>query len=279
MKRSKRRRRRASMAASRLPCGLDRRAPQPSQRARSAPRAARQAEDVGRGVQPGPRRSSSGCSPRRAPRYPWRCGRRNASAARPSAPGRSARRCSAAPPRPAGARHGCRRPGRCRGRRRAWLSAGRFSSTTETICGMTSPARCSTTVSPTRTSLRAISSSLCSVACCTMTPPTLTGCITARGVSAPVRPTWISMPQQRGGRLLGGEFPGDRPARRAADEAEPASASPAGPACRPRRRCRRRGRRAARPSRAWKAAAACSSGSRRRQRVDLEAPVACSRSR
>ena len=58
---------------------------------------------------------------------------------------------------------------------------------------MTSPARCTITVSPTRTSLRAISSSLCSVALETTTPPTVTGCSLATGVSAPVRPTWISI--------------------------------------------------------------------------------------
>ena len=58
---------------------------------------------------------------------------------------------------------------------------------------MTSPARCTTTVSPTRTSLRAISSSLCSVALETTTPPTVTGSSLATGVSAPVRPTWISI--------------------------------------------------------------------------------------
>ena len=54
---------------------------------------------------------------------------------------------------------------------------------------MTSPARCTTTVSPTRTSLRAISSSLCRVALETTTPPTVTGLRLAVGVSAPVRPT------------------------------------------------------------------------------------------
>ena len=58
---------------------------------------------------------------------------------------------------------------------------------------MTSPARWTTTVSPTRTSLRAISSSLCSVALETTTPPTVTGLSLATGVSAPVRPTWISI--------------------------------------------------------------------------------------
>ena len=58
---------------------------------------------------------------------------------------------------------------------------------------MTSPARCTITVSPSRMSLRAISSSLCSVALVTTTPPTVTGLSRATGVRAPVRPTWISI--------------------------------------------------------------------------------------
>src|SRR3569832_411000 len=49
------------------------------------------------------------------------------------------------------------------------------------------------TVSPTRTSLRCTSSSLCSVALETVTPPTNTGCRRAVGVIAPVRPTCTSM--------------------------------------------------------------------------------------
>ena len=77
------------------------------------------------------------------------------------------------------------------------------------------------TVSPTRMSLRAISSSLCSVARDTTTPPTVTGSSSATGVSAPVRPTWIVISSQHRLRLLGREFVRDRPARRAADEAEP----------------------------------------------------------
>ena len=48
-----------------------------------------------------------------------------------------------------------------RGIERAGCRSGRLSSTTSSTCGITSPARCTTTVSPTRTSLRAISSSLC----------------------------------------------------------------------------------------------------------------------
>jgi hypothetical protein len=58
---------------------------------------------------------------------------------------------------------------------------------------MTSPARCSSTVSPSRTSSRSISSALCSVAFLTTTPPTVTGRSRATGVSEPVRPTCISM--------------------------------------------------------------------------------------
>jgi hypothetical protein len=76
---------------------------------------------------------------------------------------------------------------------KGWLSAGRRLRSTATICGMTSPARWRVTLSPTRMSLRAISSSLCSVARVTRTPPTLTGSSSATGVSAPVRPTWMRM--------------------------------------------------------------------------------------
>ncbi|MNT11470.1 hypothetical protein D3C72_1463520 [compost metagenome] len=72
--------------------------------------------------------------------------------------------------------------------------SGRFSSTTLSTSGITSPARRTTTVSPTRTSLRRTSSSLCKVAFVTVTPPTETGARRATGVMAPVRPTWISMP-------------------------------------------------------------------------------------
>ena len=86
---------------------------------------------------------------------------------------------------------------------------------------MTSPARWIVTVSPMRTSSRAISSALCSVAFCTTTPPTVTGSSLATGVSEPVRPTWISMSLNDRGRLLGREFVRDRPARRARHEAEP----------------------------------------------------------
>jgi len=68
---------------------------------------------------------------------------------------------------------------------------GRLASTTSTTCGITSPARWMITLSPSRISLRSISSSLCRVARATTTPPTLIGFRLATGVSVPVRPTWI----------------------------------------------------------------------------------------
>ena len=69
----------------------------------------------------------------------------------------------------------------------------RRSSTGATTSGITSPARRTITQSPMRTSLRSISSWLCSVALVTVTPPTKTGSRRATGVSAPVRPTCTSM--------------------------------------------------------------------------------------
>ena len=55
----------------------------------------------------------------------------------------------------------------------------------------------------------------------TTTPPTVTGFSRATGVSAPVRPTWMSIAVDRRQRLLGREFVRRRPARRARAEAEP----------------------------------------------------------
>ena len=60
----------------------------------------------------------------------------------------------------------------------------------ETTWGITSPARITTTSSPSRTSLRARSSSLWRVAVVTVTPPTWTGSSIANGTRWPVRPTF-----------------------------------------------------------------------------------------
>ncbi|MDT4855995.1 hypothetical protein FQZ97_903700 [compost metagenome] len=73
------------------------------------------------------------------------------------------------------------------------VPSGRFSGSTATTSGITSPARRTITVSPTRTSLRRASSSLCRVALVTVTLPTNTGASLATGVSLPVRPTCTSM--------------------------------------------------------------------------------------
>ncbi len=70
---------------------------------------------------------------------------------------------------------------------------GRLSVMTATTSGITSPARRTMTVSPMRTSKRAIWSALCKVALVTVTPATCTGVRRATGVAAPVRPIWISM--------------------------------------------------------------------------------------
>ena len=77
------------------------------------------------------------------------------------------------------------------GMRHSAASAGRFASTGPTTSGITSPALCTTMVSPTRTSLRCTSSSLCSVARAMVEPETVTGSNSATGVSTPVRPTWM----------------------------------------------------------------------------------------
>ena len=70
---------------------------------------------------------------------------------------------------------------------------GRFDNTGPTTSGMTSPARRTTTVSLGRTSFRATSSSLCSVAVVMFTPPTNTVSSLANGVTTPVRPTEARM--------------------------------------------------------------------------------------
>ncbi len=92
----------------------------------------------------------------------------------------------------------------------------------EMTCGITSPARRTITSSPTRTSLRSRSSSLCSVAFCTVTPPTWTGSRRAHGCRSPNLPTFHSIAFKRRHRRGRRELPGDRPARIAAHDAEPA---------------------------------------------------------
>ena len=125
-----------------------------------------------------------------------------------------------------------RRPAACR-------------ATTSRICGMTSPARCTTTVSPTRTSSRAISSSLCSA-----------GVGDDDAADGDRLAAWRPASARRCGR------PGSRSPRRSSSRARPgtcgrppsagcarrsraAAAARGRRPCRRRRRCRSRGSRAA----------------------------------
>ena len=107
------------------------------------------------------------------------------------------------------------------GRRRAAASGGRLPSTTLTISGMTSPARRMKTVSPLRTSLRRSSSSLCSVARDTVTPPTFTGFeMRDRRERAGAAHVHLDVLHQRG-LLLGRELVGHGPARALGHLAQP----------------------------------------------------------
>src|SRR5919205_1032383 len=76
----------------------------------------------------------------------------------------------------------------------------------ERTCGMTSPARSTITSSPTRTSLRSRSSSLCSVAALTVTPPTWTGSSAANGCRSPNLPTFQLTLFRRVTAVVGGNF-------------------------------------------------------------------------
>ncbi len=76
----------------------------------------------------------------------------------------------------------------------------------ESTCGITSPARRTITSSPGRTSLRARSSSLCSVAIFTVTPPTWTGSRRANGCRSPNLPTFQSTSCSVVTAVVGGNF-------------------------------------------------------------------------
>ena len=119
-------------------------------------------------------------------------------------------------------RAGCRTPGTASASGTASPRRCASATTGPTTSGMTSPARRTTTVSPISTPLRLTSSSLCSVAVLTVTPPTCTGSSEANGVTRPVRPTLTKMLAQDRGDFLGRVFPRDRPPRRLRRRAEPA---------------------------------------------------------
>ena len=107
------------------------------------------------------------------------------------------------------------------GRRTAPREPSRASASTRTTWGMISPAFWITTVSPTRMSLRAISSALCRLARLTVVPASGTGSRSATGVSLPVLPTWTLMSEDLRDRLLGLVLERDRPARALAPRPQP----------------------------------------------------------
>ncbi len=83
------------------------------------------------------------------------------------------------------------------------------------------PAFSTTTVSPTRTSLRSISSALCRLARLTVVPASSTGSRSATGVMAPRLADLHANAVQLRGRFVLLELVGDDPARRLAGGAQP----------------------------------------------------------
>ena len=82
----------------------------------------------------------------------------------------------------------------------------RFWTSGEMTWGITSPALVTTTSSPSRTSLRARSSSLWSVAWLTVTPLTRTGSSCAKGTMLPTRPTFQTTFLSLVVAVIGGNF-------------------------------------------------------------------------
>ena len=196
-----------------------------------------------------PGRRSGG---RPGPRCPSRGARRSGSAPACAAPGSTVRRCSARPTSPSSrttsraAHRAVRRHRERRMQRLAALVERPRPRSRRTTSGITSPARRTITVSPTRTSRRATWSALCSVALVTVTPATCTGASRATGVIAPVRPTCTSIASHRGGLLPAPGTCARSPSAARARRSPSRPAGRSGRACRPRRRCRRAARRAAR---------------------------------
>src|SRR3954453_1770342 len=112
--------------------------------------------------------------------------------------------------RPSGLTVGVPHDGHVAGGRGGGLRSGLSTAcgAGDSTCGMTSPARRTMTSSPTRRSLRRRSSSLCSVASLTVTPPTCTGSRTAKGCRSPNLPTFHSMPFSVVIFVVGGNFQG-----------------------------------------------------------------------
>ena len=167
-----------------------------------------------------PARSADRPATRRAPRCSSPTARRSARGCAAAAPdttcSRSARRL---PLRRGAAR--CRTPGTSSASPTARCVGGPQVRIGLTTFGMTSPAFSMSTRSPSRMSLRAMSSALCSVAIEIVEPARKTGSSTAYGVTAPVRPTLTSIFAATVVRLLRGELERRRPARKLRGRAEP----------------------------------------------------------
>mmetsp|Transcript_30559 Transcript_30559/g.72749 ORF Transcript_30559/g.72749 Transcript_30559/m.72749 type:complete len:327 (+) Transcript_30559:520-1500(+) len=150
-------------------------------------------------------------------------------------------------PLPSSAETGSPHTGQWRGGSQSTSAPVLNSARAETTCGITSPARSTTTLSPILSPSLDAKLMLCSDARSTVTPPTLAGSSTATGVSCPVlrrsaqvrrRSNGARSPNARGGRrarcsaegdldaeerrdaLLRGELPGHGPARVSAHLAE-----------------------------------------------------------
>ena len=103
-----------------------------------------------------------------------------------------------------GVSHTGQRSGGCGGGGRSSDSA--TCGAGDSTCGITSPARSTITSSPIRMSLRARSSSLCSVACLIVTPATRTGSSIAYGCRSPNLPGFQPMSFSVVTAVVGGNF-------------------------------------------------------------------------
>ena len=165
------------------------------------------------------RRRTAAPAPRRGPRCPSRRGRRSTRCAATRCAGHSKlmQRWLASP---SSRTRGCPHTGHFAGNFHAARPSVRLASTGPTTSGITSPALRTITVSPSRTSLRATSSSLCSVA-----RPTVDAAdehrleLRERRGAAGAPDAHHDAPEQRG-LLLGRELEGGRPARRLARDSE-----------------------------------------------------------
>ena len=194
----------------------------PSPRAGDLRLAVRQTEQIGRAVQPAFLRRIPGWSSRRAHRCRRRGGRRNGSVVPPVARADQAAGAAAHRLAWAGARRGCRRRGSGREDCRAWRTSGRSGDHGKDLRDDVAGALQHHGVADANILARdlvlvvqrgALHQHAADIDRLQLAPP---------GVSAPVRPTWMSMSSSTVMACSAGNFQRDRPARCPAHEAEPA---------------------------------------------------------